>query len=209
MADPAAVPLDGNRGLGDRDAESVPNSWRKSRRTSEPSSSKRGPSTSLDSNGASLRMSRNTARSEAGGSGFRNKPQRFRIVLRPSSFTGEKLNGSLTGPFATIHPTAHPTEWFAVAQWPQISAGESWSDRPSSLSLTRSELCPSGNMRSPKAYLSSQDNGHSRSDDRLLAWKIAMQAAIEQGAALTVGARVTVLRVGQREPILLHQGLLR
>ena len=57
--------------------------------------------------------------------------------------------------------------------------------------------------------LSSQDNGHSRSDDRLLAWKIAMQAAIEQGAALTVGARVTVLRVGQREPILLHQGLLR
>src|SRR6184192_1607194 len=69
MADPAAVPLDGNRGLGDRDAESVPNSWRKSRRTSEPSSSKRGPSTSLDSNGASLRMSRNTARSEAGGSG--------------------------------------------------------------------------------------------------------------------------------------------
>ena len=30
--------------------------------------------------------------------------------------------------------------------------------------------------------LSSQDNGHSRSDDRLLAWKIAMQAAIEQGA---------------------------
>src|SRR6184192_963722 len=56
---------------------------------------------------------------------FRNKPQRFRIVLRPSSFTGEKLNGSLTGPFATIHPTAHPTEWFAVAQWPQISAGES------------------------------------------------------------------------------------
>ncbi len=46
-------------------------------RTSAPSSSKRGPSTSSKSSPASLRISRNTACSIAGGSGLRKSPQRL------------------------------------------------------------------------------------------------------------------------------------